>query len=184
MPGTRLYTYYFDLEMVGSSNADSKFLQAKRPPITLDRQELVVALSTIQVEGTRRKIYGHQMFSLSLNFTVRGIARAEAEAKKKVIEETRKALKKAELREELIGSSVHSLRLGVLLIVIVSTIAVGSKKYNWQTGFPFLGILMILGIIVVFIIGVLFLISLIVTGRKLNHLLNQSEAIIARSVTV
>ena len=96
IPGTRSYTYYFNLEMVGSGDTESKFLQVKRPSTALDWQELMVAFSTIQVRGTLQNIDGHQMFSLSLSFVVREIARAEAEAKKKAIEKRAEAQQKAE----------------------------------------------------------------------------------------
>jgi hypothetical protein len=79
LPDTRSYACYFDFQIVGVENAESKFLQAKRPSVALNWQELPVAWSTIHVRGAYQKVNGHQVLSLSLNFVISEDIRAKAQ---------------------------------------------------------------------------------------------------------
>ena len=111
---TRSYTYYFDLKTIGPENAESQFIQAKRPPAALDVQELAIALSTIHVRGTRQEIDGHQMFSVSLDFAIRKEMKAEAEAEEKRREAEERAIQKRREAEERAIQEIRELEKNVL----------------------------------------------------------------------
>ncbi|KAL6800870.1 heterokaryon incompatibility domain-containing protein [Trichoderma sp. SZMC 28013] len=89
----RSFTFYFDLLAVNAGDAESKFIDAERPPEALDTKEAAIAWSTICATGSRTRVGGHQTFSLQLSMST------NADIKNKA-EDVRKERERAERERE------------------------------------------------------------------------------------